>query len=169
MLYFFCGEIFRKLYYCNKIVEDYADHGKMICCLQWMLLGHILHRMWQKIKQNLCVFIVICYFVNRFLYIMITFLFYLLYHDHIYVLCITSWYVLLITSWSHICFIYHFSQQVIWSTCNYNLIKIKCLFYLFFCGDTLISNNILYRVTSGYIFSIDQPMMSLLHIGIKTK
>ena len=116
---------------------------------------YILHWMWKKIKQNLCVFIAYCYFVNKFLiYIMITYMFYLLHHDHID--------VLVITSYSRRCFIYYImiiymcylslSQQVIGSTSNYNLIKIKCLFYLFFFfGDTLIC-----RVTSwsGDIFQL---------------
>jgi hypothetical protein len=36
--------------------------------------------------------------------------------------------------------------------------------YLFFFVDTLTSNNILFGVTSGFIFSTDQSAMSLLNL-----
>jgi hypothetical protein len=55
---------------------------------------------------------------------------------------------------------------------NYNIIKIRCLLYLFPIGDTPTCNSILlscmgHGVTSGFKFSTNQSVMSVLNFKVQ--
>jgi len=74
---------------------------------------------------------------------------------------------------SNVCCTAHFELLVICGTkhsrtsIDNSLIKISYAFYLYkilFLDDTLTSDDIPFKVTSGFIFSTDQSTMSLLNL-----